>query len=68
MGERAADQSLQEEDSRVRSRSTAEAISNAAGDSNYVRVQVLTPVNVLSREKQLGKASGISVACKEFPK
>ena len=31
-----------------------EAISNAAGDSNYVRVQVLTPVNVLSREKQLG--------------
>ena len=32
----------------------SEAISNAAGDSNYVRVQVLTPVNVLSREKQLG--------------
>jgi phenylpyruvate tautomerase PptA (4-oxalocrotonate tautomerase family) len=32
----------------------AEAISNAAGGSNYVRVQVLTPVNVLSREKQLG--------------
>jgi phenylpyruvate tautomerase PptA (4-oxalocrotonate tautomerase family) len=32
----------------------AEAISNAAGDSNYVRVQVLTPVNVLDREKQLG--------------
>ena len=32
----------------------AEEISNAAGDSNYVRVQVLTPVNVLSREKQLG--------------
>lgn len=32
----------------------AEAISNAAGDSNYVRVQVLTPVNVLSREEQLG--------------
>jgi hypothetical protein len=31
-----------------------EAISNAAGDSNYVRVQVLTPVNVLSREKHLG--------------
>jgi phenylpyruvate tautomerase PptA (4-oxalocrotonate tautomerase family) len=31
-----------------------EAISNAAGDSNYVRVQVLTPVNVLDREKQLG--------------
>jgi phenylpyruvate tautomerase PptA (4-oxalocrotonate tautomerase family) len=32
----------------------AEAISNAAGDSNYVRVQVLTPVNVLDRTKQLG--------------
>lgn len=32
----------------------SDAISNAAGDSNYVRVQVLTPVNVLSREKQLG--------------
>lgn len=32
----------------------AEAISNAAGASNYVRVQVLTPVAVLDREKQLG--------------
>jgi phenylpyruvate tautomerase PptA (4-oxalocrotonate tautomerase family) len=31
-----------------------EAISNAGGDSNYVRVQVLTPVGVLNREKQLG--------------
>ena len=30
------------------------AISNVAGDSNYVRVQVLTPVGVLDREKQLG--------------
>jgi phenylpyruvate tautomerase PptA (4-oxalocrotonate tautomerase family) len=30
------------------------AISNAAGDTNYVRVQVLTPVGVLDREKQLG--------------
>lgn len=29
-------------------------ISNAAGDSNYVRIQVLTPVNVLDRDKQLG--------------
>jgi hypothetical protein len=28
--------------------------SNADGDSNYVRVQVLTPVGVLDREKQLG--------------
>ncbi|MEA2496894.1 MAG: hypothetical protein QOJ29_4805 [Thermoleophilaceae bacterium] len=32
----------------------ADAISNAAGDSNYVRVQLLTPVNVLDRDKQLG--------------
>jgi phenylpyruvate tautomerase PptA (4-oxalocrotonate tautomerase family) len=32
----------------------ADAVSNAAGASNYVRVQVLTPVNVLNREKQLG--------------
>ena len=31
-----------------------DAISNAAGASNHVRVQVLTPVNVLNREKQLG--------------
>jgi len=32
----------------------ADAISNAAGDSNYVRIQVLTPIHVLDREKQLG--------------
>jgi len=32
----------------------AGAISNVDGDSNYVRVQVLTPVGVLDREKQLG--------------
>jgi phenylpyruvate tautomerase PptA (4-oxalocrotonate tautomerase family) len=32
----------------------SDAISNAAGDSNYVRVQVLTPVGVLDRAKQLG--------------
>jgi phenylpyruvate tautomerase PptA (4-oxalocrotonate tautomerase family) len=31
-----------------------DAISNAAGDSNYVRVQVLTPINVLDRDKQIG--------------
>jgi phenylpyruvate tautomerase PptA (4-oxalocrotonate tautomerase family) len=30
------------------------SISNAAGDSNYIRVQVLTPVGVLDRDKQLG--------------
>ena len=32
----------------------AAAISNVAGQSNYVRVQVLTPVGVLDRDKQLG--------------
>ena len=32
----------------------ADASSNVAGDSNYVRVQVLTPVGVLDRDKQLG--------------
>src|SRR6266446_8405547 len=32
----------------------AESIANVAGDSSYVRVQVLTPVGVLDREKQLG--------------
>jgi len=32
----------------------AAALSNVAGESNYVRVQVLTPVGVLDREKQLG--------------
>lgn len=30
------------------------AISNVNGDSNYVRVQVLTPIGVLDRDKQLG--------------
>jgi len=32
----------------------ADAISNVSGDSNYVRVQVLTPVGVLDRDMQLG--------------
>jgi phenylpyruvate tautomerase PptA (4-oxalocrotonate tautomerase family) len=32
----------------------ADAIANAAGASNYIRVQVLTPLNVLDRGKQLG--------------
>jgi phenylpyruvate tautomerase PptA (4-oxalocrotonate tautomerase family) len=32
----------------------ADSISNVAGASNYVRVQVLTPVGVLDRAKQLG--------------
>jgi phenylpyruvate tautomerase PptA (4-oxalocrotonate tautomerase family) len=31
-----------------------ESLANVDGDSNYVRVQVLTPVGVLDREKQLG--------------
>jgi phenylpyruvate tautomerase PptA (4-oxalocrotonate tautomerase family) len=30
------------------------SISNVAGDSNYVRVEVLTPVGALDRDKQLG--------------
>ena len=32
----------------------AAAISNVNGDSDYVRVQVLTPIGVLDRDKQLG--------------
>jgi len=32
----------------------AEAISTVAGASNYIRVQVLTPIGVLDRDKQLG--------------
>jgi phenylpyruvate tautomerase PptA (4-oxalocrotonate tautomerase family) len=32
----------------------ASAISNVSGESNYVRVQVLTPAGVLDRDKQLG--------------
>jgi phenylpyruvate tautomerase PptA (4-oxalocrotonate tautomerase family) len=32
----------------------AAAISNVDGDNNYVRVQVLTPIGVLDRDKQLG--------------
>ena len=32
----------------------ADSLSNVAGDSNYVRVQVLTPIGVLDRTKQLG--------------
>ena len=32
----------------------AESIANVAGEGNYVRVQVLTPVGVLDRDKQLG--------------
>jgi phenylpyruvate tautomerase PptA (4-oxalocrotonate tautomerase family) len=32
----------------------AHTVANVSGDSNYVRVQVLTPVGVLDRDKQLG--------------
>ena len=32
----------------------ADAISTASGASNYVRIQVLTPVGVLNRDQQLG--------------
>ena len=32
----------------------AAALSKVSGESNYVRVQVLTPLGVLDREKQLG--------------
>jgi phenylpyruvate tautomerase PptA (4-oxalocrotonate tautomerase family) len=32
----------------------ADSLSNAAGESNYVRVQILTPAGVLDRDKQLG--------------
>jgi phenylpyruvate tautomerase PptA (4-oxalocrotonate tautomerase family) len=32
----------------------ADAIANAAGASDYIRVQVLPPVGVLDRDKQLG--------------
>ena len=32
----------------------ADSLANVAGDSNYVRVQVLTPIGVLDRDKQLG--------------
>jgi phenylpyruvate tautomerase PptA (4-oxalocrotonate tautomerase family) len=31
-----------------------DALANANGDSNYVRVQILTPAGVLTRDKQLG--------------
>jgi phenylpyruvate tautomerase PptA (4-oxalocrotonate tautomerase family) len=32
----------------------ADSIANVNGDSDYVRVQVLTPAGVLTRDKQLG--------------
>lgn len=39
---------------------TAESIANVAGQSNYVRVQVLTPAGVLDRDKQLGVVSELT--------
>ena len=33
---------------------SADSIANVNGDTDYVRVQVLTPIGVLDREKQLG--------------
>lgn len=35
-------------------------IANVAGQSGYVRVQVLTPVGVLDRDKQLGVVSELT--------
>jgi phenylpyruvate tautomerase PptA (4-oxalocrotonate tautomerase family) len=31
-----------------------DALANVNGDNNYVRVQILTPIGVLDRKKQLG--------------
>jgi phenylpyruvate tautomerase PptA (4-oxalocrotonate tautomerase family) len=38
----------------------ADSFSNVVGDSNYVRVQVLTPIGVLDRDKQLGVVSELT--------
>jgi len=32
----------------------ADSLGNARGDSDYVRIEVLTPVGILDREKKLG--------------
>ena len=37
-----------------------DSIANVNGDSDYVRVQVLTPVGVFDREKQLGVVSELT--------
>src|SRR6266550_4795586 len=31
-----------------------DSLSNARGDANYIRVEILTPVGILDREKKLG--------------
>ena len=38
----------------------ADTISNVSGNSNYVRVQVLTPIGVLNREKQLAAVKDLT--------
>ena len=38
----------------------ADSIANVAGESNYVRVQVLTPAGVLDRDRQLGVVSELT--------
>lgn len=38
----------------------ADSLSNAGGRTDYVRVEVLTPVGVLSREKKLGVVADLS--------
>jgi phenylpyruvate tautomerase PptA (4-oxalocrotonate tautomerase family) len=38
----------------------SEAISNVDGDSDYIRVQVLTPAGVLDRDKQLGVVKALT--------
>jgi phenylpyruvate tautomerase PptA (4-oxalocrotonate tautomerase family) len=38
----------------------ADSIANVTGDSNCVRVQVLTPAGVLDRDKQLGVVSELT--------
>jgi phenylpyruvate tautomerase PptA (4-oxalocrotonate tautomerase family) len=38
----------------------ADSIANVAGESNYVRVQVLTPAGVLDRDKQRGVVSELT--------
>ena len=49
----------------------ADSLSNVAGASNYVRVQVLTPVGTLDRDKQLGvvkELTAIIAAAADEPK
>lgn len=38
----------------------ADSVSNAQGDSNYVRVQVLTPLGALGRVEQIGAVKEIT--------